>query len=114
MAQGYVPIDCGLHDQLELHAVRRDLLDVEFVDPAGRAQRLDEVRLATWLSRDGAEIGVFVDGDGHETRIRLDRLRVITDRHRFHRLELPGGRAARPATRESAGAASRRSLEATP
>lgn len=77
MAEAYVPIDCGLHDHLEVHAMRRDLLDIEFADESGETRRLDSVRLLTWHSRDGEEIGVFVAEDEGETRIRLDRLRAI-------------------------------------
>lgn len=77
MSKAYVPIDCGLHDHLEVHAMRRDLLNVEFEDESGRHHRLESVTLVTWHSRDGEEIGVFVDTDESETLIRLDRLRTI-------------------------------------
>lgn len=98
MAEAYTPIDCGLHDQLEVHAMRRDLLAVEFVDEAGRPHRLGDVRLVTWRSRGREEVGVFVDGAGHETLVRLDRLRTIVDRRTAHRLEFvaEGTRCAAP------------------
>lgn len=77
MADTYVPIDCGLHDQLEVHALRGDPLDVEFVDQAGRAGRLSDVKLLTWHARGGEEFGIFASRGGVETRIRLDRLREV-------------------------------------
>jgi len=77
MAKAYVPIDCGLHDHLEVHAMRRDLLNVVFENTSGQTHRLNAVRLATWHSRDGEEIGVFVGGDQREIPIRLDRLRSV-------------------------------------
>ncbi len=89
MAAPYVPIDCSVHDQLEVHALRGDLLDVEFLAPDGRPGRLDGVRLVTWRSRGGEEVGVFVADDGAETVIRLDRLRTVEDRRTSRRTSLP-------------------------
>jgi transcriptional antiterminator Rof (Rho-off) len=90
MAEAYIPIDCGLHDRLELLAMRRDPLDVDFVDETGIPHRLGAVRLVTWRSRGGEEIGVFVDGNGQETLIRLDRLRTVSGQGGSVVFELPG------------------------
>lgn len=79
----YTPIDCGIHDHLELTAMRRVPVTVAFVDPQGSPRTLTGVRLDTIRVEDGAEFGIFVDAEGVETAIRLDRLASVG---------IPGGR----------------------
>lgn len=79
----YTPIDCGIHDHLELTAMRGVPVTVRFVDEEGspktiRAARLDTIRVA-----DGAEFAVFVLEDEERMEVRLDRLSTVG---------IPGGR----------------------
>jgi transcriptional antiterminator Rof (Rho-off) len=79
----YTPIDCGIHDHLELTAMRRVPVAVEFVDADGSRAALSGVRLLTIRATEGAEYGVFDDGDGVRREIRLDRIATV---------HVPGGR----------------------
>ena len=79
----YTPIDCGIHDHLELTAMRRVPVAVAFVDPDGAPQALADVRLADIRIAGAAEYGVFAADDGTTTEIRLDRIASLTT---------PGGR----------------------
>lgn len=79
----YTPIDCGIHDHLELTAMRGVPVTVDFVEADGtpkrvRANRLDTIRVA-----DGAEFAVFTLEDGERLEVRLDRLSTVG---------IPGGR----------------------
>lgn len=72
MSQSYEPIDCGLHDELQLRVLRRRPVEVIWVDPSGeRQQRTD--RVVDVFSRDGSEYLRLQDG----AEIRLDRLQRV-------------------------------------
>jgi transcriptional antiterminator Rof (Rho-off) len=79
----YTPIDCGIHDHLELTAMRRVPVTVQFVDARGDRGTVSGVRLETIRVTDGAEYGVFVSEAGGRTEIRLDRIATV---------HIPGGR----------------------
>jgi hypothetical protein len=84
----YIPIDCGLYDHLEIHALRGTPLDVDHVTPDGAPERLTSVRLVTIRQASDEEIGVFRGDAGRVVEVRLDRLRVLIDRGTGRRLEL--------------------------
>ena len=73
----YVPIACGLHDQLQLLVMRGRPVPLVVQDNGGHTRTL-EARLVDVLTRDGAEWVVTEDG----AEIRLDRL-VEVDGHPF-------------------------------
>src|SRR6056297_541194 len=95
----YTPIDCGIHDHLELTAMRGVPVTVEFVEVDGTPRTVRAARLDTIRIRDGAEYGVFIvaddDGDdvadADELEVRLDR--IATVRIPGGRLEIRGARA---------------------
>lgn len=65
----YHPIDCGLHDELQLRAMRGRPVAVRFVDADGTPHtRVD--RLVDVFTKDGAEYVGTASGEV----IRLDRL----------------------------------------
>ncbi len=68
---GYLPIDCGLHDELQLRVLRKRPVDVVY-DHGDGSQRVSSV-LVDVYSRDGAEYLRLEDG----TDIRLDHLREV-------------------------------------
>jgi transcriptional antiterminator Rof (Rho-off) len=68
----YTPPSCSVHDELEAHAVRREVVRIEFQDPDG-AERAVVGTIADIWSEAGAEYLRTDDG----TTIRLDRLRKI-------------------------------------
>jgi len=84
MADPYRPIACGLHDELQLRAMRRIAVTLRYRGDAGgdapegessvrqRAGRVVDVR-----TRDGAEYLVLDDG----AEIRLDRLVEVDGIH---------------------------------
>lgn len=65
----YQPIDCGLHDELQLRALRRRPVNVEWASDGGE-QRSARVIVVDVLTRGSEEFLRFDDG----TEIRLDRL----------------------------------------
>lgn len=73
----YTPIDCGIHDRLELTAVRRVPVSVQYVDPDGSPRTLTGVRLETIRVVDGAEFGVFSRRGEDDVEIRLDRIGAV-------------------------------------
>ena len=77
----YTPIDCGLHDQLQLLAMRRRKVTLVARDDRGDPLSM-EGRVTDVLSRGGAEWLALEDG----TFLRLDRL-VTIDGQSF----TPGG-----------------------
>jgi Rho-binding antiterminator len=68
----YTPPSCSFHDELEAHAVRRDVVRIQFRDPDG-ADRAVVGTIADIWSEGGAEY--LRTGDG--TTVRLDRLRGV-------------------------------------
>jgi Rho-binding antiterminator len=68
----YTPPSCGFHDELEAHAVRRDVVRIEFQDRDGAERTLVDTIADLW-AEGGAEY--LRTGDG--TTIRLDRLKGI-------------------------------------
>lgn len=65
----YRPIDCGLHDELQLRAMRGRPVDLRYLAPDGTPRaRVD--RLVDVFTKAGAE---YVDTASGEV-IRLDRL----------------------------------------
>lgn len=65
----YHPIDCALHDELQLRALRRTRVGIRVQDGSGPPEELNGV-VVDVLSRDGAEYLVLEGG----REIRLDRL----------------------------------------
>lgn len=74
MSDAYRPIDCGLHDRLQLLALRRRPVRLRL---AGDGETL-EAAIEDVFSRDGAEWIRLATG----REIRLDRLAVV-DGHPF-------------------------------
>lgn len=64
----YQPIDCGVHDRIELACLRRYRLRVRTDDGVveGRALTTETDNKQEWL---------VLEQDGGQTRIRLDRIR---------------------------------------
>lgn len=70
----YTPIDCGFHDRLEAHAVRRTVVSVVFADEQDRPITI-EAHIDDVFARDGADWVLLRPADGTSTRtVRLDRL----------------------------------------
>jgi transcriptional antiterminator Rof (Rho-off) len=72
MTDPYSPIDCGLHDELQLRVMKGRAVDVTWVDTTG-ALRHRTGRLLDVFSRAGAEFLRLED----ESEIRLDQLREV-------------------------------------
>lgn len=96
MTPEYTPIDCGLYDHLEIHAMRGSSLDVVHVTPRGDVSRLNGVRLVTIRQVAGEELAVFHrHGEvASEVEVRLDRLRTLVDRSTGRRLVFGGSDGA--------------------
>ncbi|MBT8338232.1 MAG: hypothetical protein KJO11_16715 [Gemmatimonadetes bacterium] len=69
MTERYRPIDCALHDELQLRVLRGRDVEVEWTDPTGAARR-SVGRVTDVFSRDGAEYLRLAAGRD----VRLDRL----------------------------------------
>lgn len=69
MSADYEPIDCGLHDRLESHAVLRTPCRIRYRDELVRPREVEAVIVDVYAS-DGAEYLDLSDG----STIRLDRL----------------------------------------
>lgn len=72
MTEPYSPIDCGLHDELQLRVMRGREVDVTWLDSSG-ATRQRTGRVVDVFSRAGAEF-LRLDDD---SEIRLDRLHEV-------------------------------------
>lgn len=70
----YHPIDCSLHDELQLRAMRRGVHTVEWSNEQGAPRSLRGT-LVDVFARDGVEYLKLDDG----TEIRLDRLIRVDD-----------------------------------
>lgn len=107
MPDAYTPIDCGIYDHLEIHAMRGTRLDVDYRSPGGEGRRVDDVVLVTIRQEGGEEVAVFRGSDEVVTEVRLDRLRILSDRTTGRRLNMPGGEGGQPTDAEGpAGCAS--------
>lgn len=72
--QGYRPIDCDFHDQMESLATTRHRVHVTYKDEGGEIASRDGVIVDIWTAPSKEEFLKLEDG----TTIRLDR---ITDVH---------------------------------
>ena len=72
MTEPYSPIDCGLHDELQLRVMRGREVGLVWDDATGAIQQRRS-RLVDVFSRDGVEYLRLDDG----SEIRLDRLREV-------------------------------------
>lgn len=72
MSDPYHPIDCGLHDELQLRVLRRRAVELAWRDSRGTTMRREAV-LQDVFSRDAAEYVRLDDG----TEVRLDRLVTV-------------------------------------
>lgn len=70
----YSPIDCSLHDQLEVFAIRGKEVSITYTD-LGHVVKLENAVIETTITQDGEEFLKLVSG--HE--IRLDRLMRVDD-----------------------------------
>jgi transcriptional antiterminator Rof (Rho-off) len=68
----YRPIDCSLHDQLEILALRGRPVALRVREPDGSTRELEDT-VVDWVARDGVEW--VVTGGGEE--IRMDRLVTV-------------------------------------
>jgi Rho-binding antiterminator len=68
----YTPPSCSFHDELEAHAVRREVVRIDFLDPDGAHRQVVGTIADIW-SEDGAEYLRTDDG----TTVRLDRLKGV-------------------------------------
>ncbi len=68
----YKPIDCSLHDQLEVFAIQNKEISIEYND-LGSVVKLDAAVIETTISRDKEEYLKLVTGEV----IRLDRLLLV-------------------------------------
>lgn len=68
----YAPIDCGLYDHLEVFAIQRKSIAIEY-NELGHVVKLDNVVIETTIIKDGEEFLKLVSGE----EIRLDRLQVV-------------------------------------
>ena len=85
----YQPLNCDLHDYLEIACLRGYQLDIELVD----GQRLMARAVTTRTSSDKEEF-LVIEQQGAQQEIRLDQLLAITpqeDNAEFGRVVLSGG-----------------------
>lgn len=68
----YTPISCGIYDQLELYAMRRQTIQLELIDDSRRLIRTQGIIEDLW-ARDGVEYGRLKDGQ----EFRLDELMTV-------------------------------------
>lgn len=71
--KSYQPLNCDLHDFLEIACMRGYLLDVDLID----GQRLIARAVTTRTSDTKEEFMVF-EQDGRQWELRLDQLAAIT------------------------------------
>jgi len=75
----YTPISCSIYDELEIVAMRRTPLVVEYLDAGAVDRREAGLILGALRQRDGAEFAEFERGDGSRLELRLDRIVVVED-----------------------------------
>lgn len=72
---GYIPIACGLHDELQLRSMRRSVTVVRHTAEDGAHALTVRARILDVYARGGAEYLVLEQvSDGARSEIRLDRL----------------------------------------
>lgn len=71
----YIPINCGLYDQLEAFAVKRDLLTIQF-EEGSKTVVVDHVQILDFKTEKDGEYGILQTGKGN-LKIRLDKLIAI-------------------------------------
>lgn len=72
MSPDYRPIDCGLHDELQLRVLRGRSVEVRWIEADGDERR-SVGRVTDVFSRDGAEYLRLEDGRD----VRLDHLALV-------------------------------------
>lgn len=85
----YQPLNCDLHDYLEIACLRGYQLDIELID----GQRLMARAVTTRTSSDKEEF-LVIEQQGAHQEIRLDQLLAITPQEanaEFGRVVLAGG-----------------------
>lgn len=85
----YQPLNCDLHDYLEIACLRGYQLDIELVD----GQRLMARAVTTRTSSEKEEF-LVIEQQGAQQEIRLDQLHAITPQEanaEFGRVVLAGG-----------------------
>jgi len=101
----YTPIDCGIYDELEVFALRRTALDVEWVDAEGDARRTEGARISALRQRGGAEWAEFVSAEGGAAELRLevrmDRLEAVVDTQSGRRTRISPSCAVEATSRPS-------------
>ncbi len=75
MMSDYVPIACDAHSVLELLAMRRAIVSIEYDAPPQGVQRFEGTAVDI-LVADAAE-HLVLEIDGQRQRFRLDRLRAV-------------------------------------
>ncbi len=73
MADGYIPIDCSLHDYIEVACLKNYLLRLELSDDSV----LQAVAKSTETREDKTEWLILMDGEVRHT-IRLDKISAFT------------------------------------
>ncbi len=68
----YAPIDCGLYDHLEVFAIHRKPIAIEYNELAD-VVKLDGVVIETTIIKDGEEFLKLASGE----EVRLDKLLVV-------------------------------------
>ena len=74
MQDKYEPIDCGLYSEYELAIMHRRRLRLVWQDAEGSAH-IEALTPGDLRTRQGEEFLVFIDPDGTEREIRLDRIK---------------------------------------
>ncbi len=75
MNERYRPIDCSVHDEFELRAVRRVRFELDYLDETGAKQHRSG-RIVDLTTRNGEEYLRLDDG----TEVRLDRVTRVDGR----------------------------------
>lgn len=73
----YKPINCGLHSELELLAMRRKLVRLEVMLENDQKQEISG-RVLDVYTREGAEYLQMMGKQGQTIKLRLDRIIAIT------------------------------------
>ncbi len=69
----YIPIDCGLHSEVEVAVLRQQPLVLRWQDASGAAHRARMLPVDV-LTRNGAEYLLVEDHHGKRRELRLDRI----------------------------------------
>lgn len=77
MEHAYRPVPCAFHERLEFAVLRRQRLQLVFVDEHG--EHSHGVLPLDVYTRDGAEWLSFSEGGEAPRQIRLDHIRFVND-----------------------------------